>query len=267
MRPEPGRGFAGLALLLALGCATGPPPETGGPTRGDAEPSEEASSLLVRSGALFDPVGPVETNRQSLEAAREVLALEPGNGSASLLAARAASWLLEFDTSLSKNDALALAQEGRADAETALAADGDQVGPVFLTGALLGQELLHGNSPGLVKMRRIEEHFERALSLDPSYDQGAPYRALGTLLVKAPPWPVGVGDDERGLELLEEGAHLFPDQPASHLFLGDALASAAMTTEATESYERVITLCLDPGWGTVCETYGTRARKALDRLR
>lgn len=258
--------FAGLAVLLALGCATGPPPDTGAPTPGEDVHSAEVSSLVARSEILFDPNGPVETNQKSLEAAREALAIEPGNGFGSFLAARAASWLLEFDTSFSKSEALALAQEGRAYAEIALAAEGDQVGPIFFAGALLGQELLHGNSPGLVKMRRVEDHFERAVAMDPSYEQGAPLRALGTLLVKAPPWPVGVGEDERGLELLEEGARRFPDHPASHLFLGDAQVATSREEDATGSYEQVVSICQEDRWGTVCEIYAARAKAALEDL-
>ena len=83
------------------------------------------------------------------------------------------------------------------------------------------------------------------------------------LLVKAPPWPTGVGDPERGLELLYLGSESYPAHPASHLFLADALASEGQPTAAAEAYEEVLALCEDERWGVVCTTYGARARAGL----
>ena len=265
MRVRPAHPIAWLVVLLTAGCSAHLPPPTDLPSAGSGALPTDFPTLLSLAANAYRPYGPVESIQVSLEAAHKALGLEPGHELASFFAARAATWLLEFDHLLTRERSLAIAREGQADAVAALAAGGERVEYVFLSGALLGQELRLGRSPGLVKMRRVLEHFERAASLDPSFDGGAPLRALGTLLIKAPPWPTGVGDEDRGLELLEQGADQFPSHPANHLYLGDAQAAVHLGTEARSSYERVLALCEDSRWGVMCETYVVLARAALDR--
>jgi predicted Zn-dependent protease len=46
---------------------------------------------------------------------------------------------------------------------------------------------------------------------------------LGALYLKAPPWPGGIGDLDKALELLEKAVKEHPGHPINHLFYAQAL--------------------------------------------
>jgi len=249
-----------LLILPAAGCVSSHQPpavvEPGLPPGGIPE-------LLVLAEASFDPCGPAEAVNRSLAAADAALEREPGHPQASLHAARAAAWLLEFDGGLDQPARRDLAGRGVGYAETLLAADGEAVEAVFLAGALLGLQLETARVPGPVKLRKVHDRFRRAVEIDASHDHGAPLRALGTLLVKAPAWPAGPGDVDEGIELLEQAVTAHPDHPANHFFLGEALLAEGRRDEAAASLCRVIDTCVEAGCEAVCELYAARAEALL----
>lgn len=250
------------AIFLGTGC---------GPARRPAAPVEavqyvlpdEVPDLLRLASSSFDPCGPVEAVALSLNAAEAVLGKVPDHSEASLHAARAAAWLLEFDGSLDQPARRDLAGRGAGWAETALAAYGERVETVFLCGALLGLQLEAARVPGPGKVGRVHEFFERAAELDPAFNDGAPLRALGTLLVKAPGWPAGPGDVERGIELLRQAVEEHPGHPAGHWFLGEALRTEGQRDEAAACFRHVIDLCTNPTCGAVCGKYAAMAEERL----
>jgi hypothetical protein len=175
------------------------------------------------------------------------------------------TWLLEFGEELSPDEAKELAGRGFERASKIVELNADRVDYVFLAGARLGNYIRHSSVQSVMEIRRVHDYFRRAVSLDPSYDDGAPLRALGTFLVKAPPWPAGVGDVDEGIEILEEAVRLFPGHPANHLYAAEALDAEGRGQEATGRYQRVVELCAEPRWGSVCDTYTPRAQTALQK--
>jgi len=252
--------IAALFLLqLTAGC--------GAPHRPPVPPSsglpEAIPDLLQLASSSFDPCGPAAAVARSLAAAEAVLVRQPGHSEASLHAARAAAWLLEFDKSLDEPARRELAGRGVGYAETVLSAQGERVDTVFLNGALLGLQLETARVPGPVKLRKVHDFFRRAADLDPSYSEGAPLRALGTLLVKAPSWPAGPGDVEQGIELLRQAVEQHPGHPANHYFLGEALLADGRRDEAAASFQRVLDLCANSTCEAVCGKYAVQAEEIL----
>lgn len=223
----------------------------------------DAVSLLGVSHSSYRPAGPAKSVALSLIAAERVLAVRPGSELGNFYAARASLWLLEFGGDLEKDQAKNLADKGFAYAQAALEANQGRPEYVFLCGALLGYQIKQSAIPKLIAMRQVLDYFQRAVELDPSYDDGAPLRALGTLLVLAPPWPTGVGDIDEGIYNLQKAASLFPGHPANHLFLADALAHDGRNTEAISEYQKVLEICSDQRWGDQCAAYLPLATQAV----
>jgi tetratricopeptide (TPR) repeat protein len=221
---------------------------------------DDPLALLSIAHAAYSPYGPVSSVRHSLAASEKVLANYPENELARFYYGRAATWLLEFDKDLSDEESKQMAGQGFEHLRAVAEGNSDRVGYVFLAGALLGNTVRLSPARGMAQVGKVHAYFERAVSLDPAYDSGAPLRALGTLLVKAPPWPTGVGDVDEGIEILEQAVELFPGHPANHFYLAEALAAEGRKDDAARAYDRVAKLCSEPRWGAVCDRYKPKAR-------
>jgi hypothetical protein len=70
---------------------------------------------------------------------------------------------------------------------------------------------------------RLESEMQRAYALNPDIDDGGPLRLLGMLYLKAPPWPAGIGDGDKALDLLGTAVRKHPTHPLNHLFYAEAI--------------------------------------------
>lgn len=109
-------------------------------------------------------------------------------------------------------------------AETALAQGAEEDGAVhYYLAANLGWSVREHPVAALRSLPRMESELMRAIQLTPELDQGGPLRTLGMLYLKAPPWPTGIGDGDKALELLRQVVEQYPDHPLNHLFYAQAL--------------------------------------------
>lgn len=90
---------------------------------------------------------------------------------------------------------------------------------------------------GLPLVRRMLSAAERAAALDPSCEHGGPERLLGGLYLRAPAWPVSIGDPEQAVEHLEKAVALDPRWPENHLLLAEALWADERPLEARQALE------------------------------
>ena len=269
MKPHPFvlRAFAVLFVaILGFGCSVHFKPGPAFQEMKSTDLPDDPLTLLSIAHAAYNPFGPVSSVRLSLAASEKVLTDHPQNELACYCYGRAVTWLLELDTDLSDEESKQMAGQGFERLRDIAEGNSDRVDYVFLAGALLGNTVRLSPAQGVAQVGRIHDYFERAVSLDPSYDDGAPLRALGTLLVKAPPWPAGVGDIDQGIELLKQAVELFPGHPANHYYLAEALAAEGRKNEAATAYEHVVELCTEPRWGAVCDRYEPEARTQGQRL-
>jgi tetratricopeptide (TPR) repeat protein len=106
----------------------------------------------------------------------------------------------------------------------------------------LGVQARERRATGLDAMPRMVELLESAAVQDPELERAGPHRVLALVLLRAPGWPSGPGDPERGLEQARLAIDLFPDFAPNQLCLGEALEAAGETRRSREAYELAATL-------------------------
>ena len=73
------------------------------------------------------------------------------------------------------------------------------------------------------KLGTLAKELRNAVKLCPDEERGGPLRVLGMLYLVAPPWPDGIGDGDRALEILEWAVTQHPDHPLNNIFYAQAL--------------------------------------------
>lgn len=117
-----------------------------------------------------------------------------------------------------------LSAEGVRFAEKAIAtAEGDDGAAHYYLASNLGLVVRNHVVLAMENIPRLEHEMKRALVLSPEIDDGGPLRLLGMLYLKAPPWPAGIGDGDKALDLLGNAVKNHPRHPLNHLFYGQAL--------------------------------------------
>jgi tetratricopeptide (TPR) repeat protein len=254
----------GVALILS-GCAW---PFQRGAVFDEVDLTElplDRAQLLAYSYRTFQYEGPVQSVVQSFIAAQNVLIRDPNNELAAYFAARSAKWLIEFGGE--EIERAKLADLGFKWGEKLMAQNPNNGEYIFLSGALLGFKIQESLNPSLIRLRKVHELFEKSAAMVPSYEEGAPFRALGTLLVKMPPWPTGAGDIDEGIETLEEAVKRYPYHPANHLFLAQGLMEDKRFKDAKGRLERTIELTQNDKYGVPGRYWRNEAKKALKKIR
>jgi tetratricopeptide (TPR) repeat protein len=84
------------------------------------------------------------------------------------------------------------------------------------------------------------EELERALEVNPGYDQGGPHRTLGRIYYEAPSWPISVGDIHQSLKHLTQAVALAPDNSTNHLYLAMTLLKLGKKGQAQRELEQTL---------------------------
>lgn len=108
-------------------------------------------------------------------------------------------------------------------ARQAAANEGLRAEARYWEGMCLGNAVRHNAFTAVKSLPKLERTLTEAIEGAPAVDDGGPLRVMGMLYIKAPAWPQGIGDVDRGLELLTEAVERYPDHPLNHLFLAMAL--------------------------------------------
>jgi len=200
---------------------------------------EEVEDLLVQAQALFD--------RRDLPSARRAVATwlaaaaaDPGRSEGLVGAARGGTWLAEHETDPGAR--LQAATSAVQAAQHCLRVDPLSPPCSYWLGAALGLQAREKPSTGLSALPTIVEAFERAAEGDPLLEEAGPDRALALLFVRAPGWPTGPGDPERGLDHARHAVERRPGYPPNHLALGEALKAVGEWEASAEAYRRALEL-------------------------
>lgn len=223
----------------------------------------DRAQLLAYSHHYYNPAGPVDSIARSLVAAQNVMIRDPSNELANYFAARSALWLLEFGGADIDRDTLA--DKGYQWAENLIKMNPNNGEYEFLAGAHLGYKIQNSISPSLIRLRVVHGHFQRATELEPGLDDGAPLRALGTLLVKSPPWPTGVGDIDEGIAFLEQAVKMYPNHPANHLYLALAYIEDKRFQDAQQVLDKALDL-VKPACHGVCADHWRNEIKRAKKI-
>lgn len=209
--------LAALALASLAGCVALPKDHVQFDRQADC-PKQTAATLTAQQDRL-GPLSDTHTLACALNFLRESSDPALRRGS---LGSRLCLHLAERETDPKRRDKLAA--EGVAFAETALAHGGQTDGAVhYYLATNLGLAVREHITLAMENLSRLEGEMKQALALSPDIDDGGPMRILGTLYLKAPAWPNGIGDQDKAVELLSTAVKKHPDHPLNHLFYAQAL--------------------------------------------
>jgi tetratricopeptide (TPR) repeat protein len=234
----------------------GPLPGAGGPS----PTPEVARSLLERARAL--------DARHHLESVREAAALfltaarsSPSRIEALEGSARSQIWLAGHEPDPAARESAAAAAVRSAQWCLELAPESGACH--YWIGAALGVQAREKRSTALDALPRIEQAFLTAAEKDPSLEEAGPERALALLYLRAPAWPSGPGDPERGLDRARRAAALRPGYPPNHLVLAEALSKAGDAQGAREEYSKAMELARSAAGNPDAPEWIEEAEKAL----
>lgn len=100
--------------------------------------------------------------------------------------------------------------------------------------------MVRGIMSSLFYLGPIEKHGNKAMQIDENYFHGAPLRLMGRFYHQAPTWPIGSGDTNKAIEILEKAVQVGPDFLYNQVYLADAYISKRRKDEAKELLEEVL---------------------------
>lgn len=93
---------------------------------------------------------------------------------------------------------------------------------------------------GLSYAKDAKVYFEKAIKINGDVLNGSAYTSLGTLYSKVPGWPLGFGDEDKALVLLQKGLAINPDGIDSNYFYADYLYEQKKYLEAKTFLEKAL---------------------------
>ena len=127
---------------------------------------------------------------------------------------------------------LAAAEDGRKLAEKAVVAFPKSAEAHYLLGYLAGLVAQRNPLRALSLVPVIEREALAANDLDPSLDQAGPARMLGDLYLRAPEFPVSIGDPSLAVDYFRQAVELAPDHADNRLGLIEALLAEDQSADA-----------------------------------
>jgi tetratricopeptide (TPR) repeat protein len=147
---------------------------------------------------------------------------------------------------------LADIRRGRKLAEKAVAAWPESGLAHYLLAWLVGLEAEAVPLKGLELVRVLEREAQTAAGLEPAVDHGGPHRMLGEVYLRAPGFPVSLGDSELAVEHFRKAVAQAPLYAENRLGLTEALLAeeetAAACAELTETWRRLVPDEEDANW-------------------
>jgi len=131
-----------------------------------------------------------------------------------------------------------LAAAARRDAEACIQEEPRAAACLFGRGIALGLEAKEHPTRAPTLLSDMLETLSQAEVADPYYDDAGPARVAALVLIRAPGWPLGPGDLERGLAAALRAATLRPAYPPNLLALAEAQAKSGAVNDARASYLR-----------------------------
>lgn len=199
------------------------------------EGSESPSALAARADSLFavEPRTP-DRARQAFETMREAAQTSVPNAPERHQyltdATRYAVWAANRTDNADLQSRLA--EQAITLCNTAIQADSNRVEGYFYRAVAIGLFVQENKLKGRSAMSDIREDAQRAIALDSTYSHGGPYRVLGTLYLRAPSPPTGIGSVRRALHTLKKAYEVAPTHPANVLRLAEAHLEAGNPDEA-----------------------------------
>ncbi|PYV42391.1 MAG: hypothetical protein DMG06_14165 [Acidobacteria bacterium] len=225
-------------------------------------PAQE--NLLTRIEKLFAGRDEVENLKEAIILLENSLARDPSNYEMLWRLAKYKYYL--SDRQKDEAGKLKLLKDGIEAAKKAVNLESQRPEGHFWLAANSGSRAeLEGPFKSLWLIKTIRGEFEWALRLDPAYENGGGYLALGEMEIRLP--RLLGGSDRRGLALLENGLKVGPTNSDLKLFLGETYARIGRKEDGKRLLESVINLADPARTATEQEELRSKARRLLDNMR
>ena len=229
-----------------------------------SEPRWQQKNSIARADELFAARDNPANIQQSVVLMEQLAAGEPSNYEAWWRLARARYYAGDREKDQTKK--AKLFQSGVEAAKKAVALDDKRVEGHFWFGANQGEYAdLKGALKSLGLVKTIRKEFEAALAINPSYENGAIYSALGQIDLNLP--RLFGGNERRGIERLEAGLKAGPDNAELKVTLAEVYQKKGRRDEARRVLESVLS-ANDPARTPIeMEELRTKARALLEKIK
>lgn len=219
---------------------------------------------IARADELFAARDNADDLKQALALMEQLTAREPANYEAWWRLARVRYYLGDREKDQTRK--ARLFQSGVEAAKKAVAADDKRVEGHFWFAANDGEYAdLKGALQSLGLVKTIRKEFEAALAINPGYENGAIYSALGQIDLNLP--RLFGGNERRGIERLEEGLKVGPNNAELKVTLAEVYQKKGRREEARKLLESVAA-GNDPARSPIeMEELRTKARWLLEKVK
>jgi hypothetical protein len=159
-------------------------------------------------------------------------------GSSATLAASIASAAQRSDAEADAHIRSQLADAALHDAELCIQQAPQSADCLYGRGIALGLQAKAHPTRALALLNDMLDSLARAELVDSNYDEAGPARVQALVLSRAPGWPLGPGDPDRGLAAARRAVALRPAYPPNLLALAEVQAKLGATSDARASYLR-----------------------------
>lgn len=104
-----------------------------------------------------------------------------------------------------------------------------------------------GGLGALSAAKAAKADLEKGMAIDAEALDGSAYTSLGVLYLNVPGWPVGFGDEEKGVEYLKKGLELSPSGIDANYFYAQFLFNEDDFAESTRYLNRALNAPARPG--------------------
>lgn len=229
-----------------------------------SEPRSLQNDPIARADDLFAARDNADNIKQAVLLMEQLTAREPSNYEAWWRLARVRYYAGDREKDQTKK--IKLFQSGVEAAKKAVASDDKRVEGHFWFAANEGEYAdLKGALQSLGLVKTIRKEFEAALAINPAYENGAIYSALGQIDLNLP--RLFGGNERRGIERLEVGFKVGPNNAELKVTLAEVYQKKGRRDEARKLVESVLSVN-DPARSPMeMAELRTKARALLEKVK
>jgi len=228
------------------------------------QPVLAQESPIEKADKFFAGRDNIESLKQAAALMEDLARREPANFDALWRLARFKFYLADHEKDNTKKSKVLVAAIDAG--KKAVALDAGRVEGHFWLAASTGEYAdLKGALQSLSLVRTVRREFEAALAINPAYENGDVYSALGQIDLNLP--KLLGGNERRGLERLEAGLKVGTNNSDLKLTLAEVYVKKGKNNEARALLESVLT-AIDPARSALeQEDIKEKARRVLEKIK
>ena len=203
---------------------------------GNAGPEKSTAESIAEADALYGQRKDLANVRRGIIALRQALTRDPANYEAAWKLARLDYFLGSHSKDRAEQDAAY--RDGIEAGKSAVLIQGNKADGHFWLGANYGGSAEMSVLAGLSSVQDIRTEMERVIEIDPGYEVGSGYMALGRLYLEVP--RVLGGDKKKAIDYLEKGLQVGSGNGLMHLRLAEAYHATGRDRDARKQIDFIL---------------------------